>query len=315
MVHRDTTIPVDAVGGYDVLLSRDDVDAVYVPLPTGLRKRWVLAAIAAGKHVLMEKPCAVSTTDLQQIDAAATAASVTWMDGVMFEHSLRLREIRGAIGNGVLGQIHRVATHFSFNGGDVTEFVQTNVRGDAALEPHGALGDLGWYCIRLMLHIAGGAMPTAVRGETTWDLHGVPGEFTGSMRFADGWTGELFCSFRTANQSTASISGSEGYMTIDDFVLPFHGGRTEFAIHRNELDIDRCRWLHNPRAQRHGLAEYSHGEPSAQEVRMIERFAKRTLNPDDDDRHLQDIALATQRCLDALRLSDGSGGHWISIQR
>src|SRR6516225_5821303 len=53
-----------ACGGYHQLLDRDDIDAVYVPLPTGIRKEWILKAAQAGKHVLCEKPCAVSSADL-----------------------------------------------------------------------------------------------------------------------------------------------------------------------------------------------------------------------------------------------------------
>ena len=66
--------PVEAVGSYDALLQRDDVDAVYIPLPTGLRKKWVLAAAKAGKHVLVEKPVANNLVDAQEmIDACNDA--------------------------------------------------------------------------------------------------------------------------------------------------------------------------------------------------------------------------------------------------
>ncbi len=51
--------PPDAVGSYDEVLDRDDVDAVYVPLPTGIRAEWVIRAAERRKHVLVEKPCAV----------------------------------------------------------------------------------------------------------------------------------------------------------------------------------------------------------------------------------------------------------------
>src|SRR5512146_515193 len=60
----------EAVAGYGELLRRSDVDAVYVPLPTGVRKRWVLEAAAAGKHVLVEKPVGVSAADVREMLAA-----------------------------------------------------------------------------------------------------------------------------------------------------------------------------------------------------------------------------------------------------
>ena len=56
---------VDAVGSYDELLNRSDIDAVYVPLPTGIRADWVVKAAQAGKHVMVEKPCGVNTAEVQ----------------------------------------------------------------------------------------------------------------------------------------------------------------------------------------------------------------------------------------------------------
>ena len=55
-----------ALGSYEELLASPDVDAVYIPLPTGLRKEWVLRAAAAGKHVVCEKPCGVSAAESEK---------------------------------------------------------------------------------------------------------------------------------------------------------------------------------------------------------------------------------------------------------
>ena len=62
--------PVQALGSYEELLARPDVDAVYIPLPTGLRTDWVVKAAQAGKHVMVEKPCGVSSADVQRMLAA-----------------------------------------------------------------------------------------------------------------------------------------------------------------------------------------------------------------------------------------------------
>ncbi|MDB4338761.1 Gfo/Idh/MocA family oxidoreductase, partial [Rubripirellula sp.] len=138
---------VAAVGSYEELLSRDDVDAVYIPLPTGIRKQWVVAAARAGKHVLCEKPAAINEEEVQEMVDACSDAGVQFMDGVMFDHSRRLAEICKTIeSEKVLGKMRRIATHFSFSGDD--SFQESNIRTDAVLEPHGCLGDLGWYCIR-----------------------------------------------------------------------------------------------------------------------------------------------------------------------
>src|SRR5947208_1196090 len=65
-----------AFGSYDELLASKDVDAVYVPMPTGLRKEFVIRAAAAGKHVLCEKPCASNVADLEEMLAACKKHNV-----------------------------------------------------------------------------------------------------------------------------------------------------------------------------------------------------------------------------------------------
>src|SRR5436309_14738359 len=79
-----------ACGSYEELLGRGDVDAVYLPLPTAVRREWVLRAAAAGKHVPCEKPCGVSADDARAMLAAWLRAGVQFMDGDRFVHSRRL---------------------------------------------------------------------------------------------------------------------------------------------------------------------------------------------------------------------------------
>ena len=98
--------PMDAVpralGSYEELLAASDVDAVYIPLPTGLRKEWVLRAAAAGKHIVCEKPCADSVADLIEMTDACRANHVQFMDGVMFMHSMRLQRMRAVLDDGMV---------------------------------------------------------------------------------------------------------------------------------------------------------------------------------------------------------------------
>lgn len=303
----------EAMGDYQSLLDRDDIDAVYIALPTGLRKQWVLAAAAAGKHVLSEKPFAVHGDDAREMADACRDAGVNLMDGVMFDHSARLGELRHTLTDPVaFGDLRRIQTHFSFCGDE--SFEQANIRASAELEPHGALGDLGWYCIRFILWAAGDRMPTAVSGRAHVRLDGgkVPGEFQGEMRFDDGLTAGLFCSFLSVNQQTATLSGNRGYVTLDDFVLPFHGSQSSWQSHQHELFIDNCRWNFGRHTKLHGVKEQASGEATSQEVRMIRHFADEALHQRIDTR-AADIAVKTQVVLDALRRSDAKEGSWVEI--
>lgn len=309
--------PTIAVGSYEALLQRDDIDAVYIPLPTGMRKPWVIAAAAAGKHVLCEKPAAIDVDDLNEMISATNAAGVQFMDGVMFDHSARVQSLASAINDdAVIGKVRRIATHFSFPGD--RSFQETNIRTDARLEPHGALGDLGWYCIRFTLRITQLQMPTHVCGRTLASLRGkdssgdVPGEFAGEMKFADGLSAPFYCSFLSANQQTASISGEDGYVTVDDFVLPFYEAETSWTCHTHHLTIDNCRWNFARHSQRTAVHEYPGGEPDSQEVVMIRRFGQIVLSGKTNPFY-PELSLKTQTILNACRQSDIDGGGWVAI--
>ncbi len=306
-----------AIESYQALLERDDIDAVYIPLPTGLRKSWVIAAAKAGKHVLCEKPSAVHADDLKQMIDACESAGVQFMDGVMFDHSARMNELHRQLRDeSPIGTVRRIQSHFSFPGDD--SFKKSNIRTDSKLEPHGALGDLGWYCIRFTLRATDLAMPTSVRGQTLTPLKGsdssseVPGEFTGEMRFDSGLTSSFYCSFLTANQQTATISGDTGYLHLDDFVLPFYGGESSWTENRHTLTIDNCRWNFAKHAKRNSVSEFSSGEPDSQEVNMVRRLAELALSKTTDPMY-PELSMKTQTILDACRRSDASGGKWIDL--
>src|ERR1700744_6032785 len=153
----------EALGNYDALIESPNVDAIYIPLPTGLRRDYVLRAAKAGKHVICEKPCANSAAELEEMLAACEKHSVQFMDGVMFMHSPRLARVREGLDDGQsIGPIRRITSAFSFYPGE--EFFSTNIRANGDLEPTGCLGDLGWYCIRFALWTMNWRLPQSVTG-------------------------------------------------------------------------------------------------------------------------------------------------------
>lgn len=310
--------PAEAVEGYQALLDREDVDAVYIPLPTAIRKEWVLKAAAAGKHVLCEKPVAVHADDAREMVDACAAAGVQFMDGVMFDHSARLAGVRNSLEDSSrFGRLRRINTHFSFCGGE--DFEQSNIRVQTQLEPHGCLGDLGWYCIRFTLWALRDQLPTHVAGRTLTPLKGedsegeVPGEFAADLYFSDGISASFYCSFLTSNQQTAVLSGDSGYVTLDDFVLPFYGNESAWTHHTHPLDVINCRWNFGRHSQRCTVAEYAAGEANSQEVQMVRRLGQAARTGELDPR-FADIALKTQQVLDACRRSDAGGGAPVPVE-
>ena len=298
-----------AFGSYDDLLVCPDVEAVYVPLPTGVRKEWILNAAAAGKHVLCEKPCAATVQDLEEMLATCRAHKVQFMDGVMFMHSKRLDWMREALktADGV-GKIKRITSAFTF--GSTPEFFSGNIRTHSELEPLGCLGDLGWYCIRFALCAMDWQMPQQVTGRivSRFSRHGspmpVPTDFSGELIFEHEVSAGFHCSFIAANQQWATISGGQGYLELEDFVLPFHGPELRFHVHNTEFHVTGCDFKMEPRSKSFAVPEHSHGYPDAQEANMFRNFSNQVLS---GSLNLlwPEIALKTQQvacaCLESAR--------------
>jgi predicted dehydrogenase len=301
------TTPPSAFGSYEELLASKNVDAVYIPLPTGLRKEWVLRAAAAGKHVICEKPCAVSAGDLEEMIAACRKNRVQFMDGVMFMHHRRLDQIRKTLNDGnSVGQIKRITSHFSFLGAE--DFLRANIRASRALEPAGCLGDLGWYCIRFALWAMNWQMPIRIDGKiisrVADDPAGVPVEFSGELFFDGGVSSGFYCSFLAANHQGLVISGAKGYLNVHDFVNPFHG-EPAFETVKIEFHNDGGNSIARPVLKKFPHVESGDNPATSQEANMFRNFANQIFSGKLND-DWPEIALKTQRVLDACFNSAGN---------
>jgi predicted dehydrogenase len=301
---------------YDDLLKRADVDAVYIPLPTGVRREWVVRAANAGKHVLCEKPCGPDANELRAMLDACKAKNVQFMDGVMFMHGKRLPLLRSALDDGeTVGQLRRIASHFSFAAGE--DFLKSNIRVSNDLEPLGALGDLGWYNIRFSLFVMKYAMPAKVSGRLLTE-HGsgktaVPLEFSGELFWPGGVSASYYCSFNTELQQWAHVSGTKGSISVRDFVLPYYGCESEFVADRPVFNVKGTSYHWESHPRRYAVTEYSDGAPDAQETNMIRTFSSLVLGGKPDPMW-SDIALKTQVVLDACLASARQGGALVDVK-
>jgi predicted dehydrogenase len=298
-----------AVGGYDELLRRKDVDAVYVPLPTGVRKEWVIKAAEAGKHVLVEKPVGTTAADVRDMLAACERSRVQLMDGVMFMHSRRLEALRRTLDDGEsVGRIRRIVAQFSFNAPD--GFLEGNIRGDARLEPHGCLGDLGWYTIRFALWVMKLELPTEVQARLLAEAGPpdgkVPFELSAELSFPGGVSAALYCSFQTENEQWAVVSGTKGFVHVPDFVLPFFGDEVGFFVTNSVFERVGCDFDMRRHTRRVVVPEYGNSHPTAQEANMFRTFATLVVTGRRDP-SWGEIALRTQVVMDACRQSARSG--------
>lgn len=256
-----------AFGSYDEMLASKEVDAIYIPLPTGLRKEWVVRAAAAGKHILCEKPCAANSAELDEMLSACHKHNVQFMDGVMFMHNPRLPKIREILNDGKsIGKIQRISSGFSFYVGD--EFFHNNIRVDNALEPAGCLGDLGWYSIRFILWTLNWQMPRKISAKIlAQSTSSVPTEFSAELFFDDGVSAEFYCSFLTASQQWATVGGRNGWLRLPDFVHPRNGYEPAFEVNHSEVRVELGA-KYPP-----GADPSDYGHPTAQDTRMFRNFA------------------------------------------
>lgn len=312
-----STVPFESVpqayGAYDELLASDSIDAVYVPLPTGLRHDWVLKAAEAGKHVLCEKPCARNIGELQSMVDACAANGVQFMDGIMYMHTQRLQKIREVLDSpDGLGKLKRIAMQFSFCSD--TDFQAGNIRTNSYLEPQGCLGDLGWYTIRFALFAMKYKLPNRITATLINDFkrddspEAVPMEVECRMHFdEDDVTATFYNSFLTGHQQWAHLCGTEGHLKVKDFVLPYSGGDTSFYTARPDFVCDGCDFSMFENREDYSFEERGSSAPNSQEANLFRNFANLTFAGSIDP-FWPEVSLKTQRVLDACMASIKSGG-------
>ncbi|KAL3655212.1 hypothetical protein CASFOL_000998 [Castilleja foliolosa] len=233
---KDNNFPKSAksYGSYDAVLDDSEVDAVYLPLPTSLHLRWAVLAARKKKHVLLEKPVALNVVELDEILAACESSGVQYMDATMWMHHPRTAEMKVFISDPQrFGQLKAVHSIFSYNSG--TDFLNNDIRVKPDLDALGALGDIGWYCIRAILWASDYQLPktvTALRN-AEFNKAGVILSCGASLLFPEGELATFYCSFLGNLTMEISVLGANGYMRVHDFVIPFHENTGPFYMNAN----------------------------------------------------------------------------------
>ena len=306
-----------AIEGYHQIITAEDVDAVYIPLPTGLRAEWVIKAAEAGKHVMCEKPCAVNAEVLKTMTDACAANNVQFMDGIMYMHSDRMPKWREALDDPKnVGKITRIASAFTFCA--PPDFLVENIRLNSDLEPAGALGDLGWYTIRATLFVMNYEMPKSLRATMLSSAsrddspNKVPTELSAELFFENGISATFYNSFLTEHQQWVHVSGDQGSIRLDDLVLPYPGGELDFHVSNARFVINGCNFVMEKNLTRHAVAEEGNNHPNAQESKLFKNFGDLALSGIPDP-VWPEVALKTQRILDACLKSARNGSTLIEF--
>ncbi len=230
-IAREADIPT-AHGSYAALLADPDVDAVYIPLPNHLHAEWAIAAARAGKHVLCEKPLALTAADAERMIAAADAAGVRLMEAFMYRLHPSWVAVRELVASGRIGRLTAVQSWFSYFNDD-----PANIRNIQAFGG-GALFDIGCYSVNLSRMLFG-AEPTSVKGSILRDpTSGVDILTSGVLEFADG-IGTFTCSTRAEDDQRVHVYGSDGRISIGiPFNIPPDRPTQIFVTHGGEPPTD-----------------------------------------------------------------------------
>jgi predicted dehydrogenase len=226
---REWAIPV-AHESYDALLRDRSVDAIYIPLPNALHVEWILRALDAGKHVLCEKPLALTADDVDRVDAVARDRQRVVAEAFMFRHEPLTARVLDLLDDGIIGSLQAIDSGFTF--------MRTRTP-DVRLDPTlggGSLWDIGCYAVNAVRLVAR-AEPTKVSGAATNTSTGVDDAFAGMLQFESGLLATIHSSFRTSYRTWLEVSGAGGTLRINNFFKP--GPREIIEVHRDEQEVEK----------------------------------------------------------------------------
>jgi len=242
-----------AHGSYEALLADAEVGAVYIATPHPQHVEWIVRAAAAGKHVLCEKPLALTRADAATAVAACRAAGVVLMEAFMYRCHPQTAKIVELVRNGAIGRVGLVQATFSFSTGfdPKNRFFNKELGG-------GGILDVGCYPVSLVRLIAGAAAggpfadPVNVTGAV--QLHpqtGVDVYAAATLQFAGGLIAQVATGVALFQDSSARIYGSDGWLHVPEPWVPAReGGETRIFLRRGanataeEIVVRTDEWIY-----------------------------------------------------------------------
>ncbi len=206
-------------GSYEALLADPDVDVVYNSLPNSLHAEWTIKAAEAGKHVLCEKPLAITVEEVDAVAATARQAGVVVAEAFMYRHHPQTLKVQELIAGGAIGRLRLVRGGFTF---------PLARPGDVRLDPAlggGSIWDVGCYPISFARAVIGTAPVEAFGWQATGPT-GVDLTFAGQLRFSGDVYAQVDSGFRSALRMVMEFSGDEGRINLTNAFKPDADSRT-----------------------------------------------------------------------------------------
>lgn len=197
-----------AHGSYEALLQDPDIDAIYLSLPNGFHEEWSIKSAEAGKHVLCEKPLALTVDQVDRMAEAADRWGVIIQEAAMYRFHRQTFAVQNMIADGVIGKIRMMRAAFSF-----TLVNEGDVRLDPAIGG-GSLWDIGIYPVSFFRNMLG-TNPVEVMGWQHTTDRGVDLTFMGQLRFPGGEFAQFGCSFEASPHTELEMLGTEGRINMN----------------------------------------------------------------------------------------------------
>ena len=214
-------------GSYEAMLESEAVDAVYISLPNHLHAEWTVKALTAGKHVLCEKPFALTLAEMDGMVATAEDSGKVLAEAFMYRHHPQTKLVGEWVRDGRLGDIilFRGVFNFAFSSRQNIRLVQEY--------GGGCLWDVGIYPMSFAQYVMGGP-PQWVMGDQWLGDTGVDEVFAGQMVYADGRMAQISSSFRTPFYTFVEIMGTEGRLTMNRPFVGVHEKESELLFYPAE---------------------------------------------------------------------------------
>ncbi len=223
------------VHGYDALLADPGIDAVYIAVPHTGHAEWAIKAAEAGKHVLVEKPFALSSFEIDAVFHAHRKAGTFAGEAFMYRLHPQAAKLRELIVSGVIGEVRMIQSSFGFSMGKF----QPEHRLFASKLAGGGILDVGGYPVSMSRFIAGAAMgkpfadPIKVSGTAKLNAEGTDDWAAAILTFENGIVAQVSCAVMANLDNVLRIHGSEGRIEVPDFW--FAGGDRTTGL--GQIDI------------------------------------------------------------------------------
>jgi xylose dehydrogenase (NAD/NADP) len=217
-------------GSYDELLEDPFIDAVYIPLPNALHSQWVKRAAEKGKHVLCEKPAALTASEAEEMIVVCKQNGVIFMEAFMYQFHPQHQRVREIIASGEIGELKIMRVSLSFYLDDRAG----NIRVNPAMGG-GSMYDLGGYCVHSIRNVLG-AEPIRVFVSGQRDSGGkVDMSVIGIMELDNGMTAVFDASMDRTRQDHYEIVGTKGSIKATRAFIPqVFNGESRIVINTND---------------------------------------------------------------------------------